>query len=303
MKILITGISGMLARGVAERLIARGHHVHGIDRRPWPDAPSGVSMHQVDILKRPAEDVFRTARPDVLVHMATVTHLTTGMRERYRINLGGTRRLFEYCDAYGVKQAVFVGRHTIYGAMADSPLYHTEEEPPLAGVDFKELADLAAADLYAGTALWRWPNMRTAVLRMCYFLGPSRRGTLGYFLSGRRVPLVMGFDPLYQFMHEFDAEDAIIRTIESELNGVYNVAGPAPMPLSIVCEATGREAVSIPEPLYPLALGRFGFPRLPAGAISHIKYPIVIDSSKFVDVTGFEPKYDAKATLEGFRWT
>ena len=75
------------------------------------------------------------------------------------------------------------------------------------------------------------------------------------------------------------------------------------MPLSIVCEATGREAVSIPEPLYPLALGRFGFPRLPAGAISHIKYPIVIDSSKFVDVTGFEPKYDAKATLEGFRWT
>ncbi|MBW2686975.1 MAG: NAD-dependent epimerase/dehydratase family protein, partial [Deltaproteobacteria bacterium] len=156
MKILITGISGTLARGVAYRLVRRGHEVIGIDRRPWPDVPEGVEMHQVDIRKRPAEDVFRISRPDALIHMATVTHFTTDTEERYRINLGGTRKLFEYCHEYGVKQAVFVGRHTVYGATPDSPLYHTEDEPPLAGAAFKELADLVAADLYAGSALWRW---------------------------------------------------------------------------------------------------------------------------------------------------
>ena len=254
--VVITGISGTLARGVARRLIAHGHEVHGIDRRPWPDAPDAVHMHRADIGKRPAEDVFRVAKPDVLVHMATVTHFTTGFEERYRINLGGTRKLFEHCAEYGVKQAIFVGRHTVYGATAGSPLYHTEDEPPLGGASFRELADLVAADLYAGSALWRWPKMRTAVLRLCYFLGPSRRGTLANFLGDNRVPLVMGFDPLYQFMHEFDAEDAIRLAIEKRLRGVYNVAGPTPVPLSILCKATGRTPIRIPEPFYGSMLGR-----------------------------------------------
>ena len=260
-------------------------------------------MHQADIRKRPAEDVFRVKRPDALVHMATVTHFTAGAEERYRINLGGTRKLFEYCDKYAVKQAVFVGRHTIYGATPDSPLYHTEDEPPLAGASFKELADLVAADLYAGTALWRWPDLRTAVLRLCYFLGPSRRGTLAGFLSKNKVPLVMGFDPLFHVMHEWDAEEAITLSIEKELRGVYNVAGPPPVPLSTLCKATGKKPVHIPEPLYGTMVGRFGFPDLPDDAINHIKYPIVIDNTAFVEATGFEAKYNSKQTMEGFRWT
>ncbi|MBW2159910.1 MAG: NAD-dependent epimerase/dehydratase family protein, partial [Deltaproteobacteria bacterium] len=242
------------------------------------------------------------SRPDALIHMATVTHFTTDTEERYRINLGGTQKLFEYCHEYGVKQAVFVGRHTVYGATPDSPLYHTEDEPPLAGASFKELADLVAADLYAGSALWRWPELNTAVLRLCYFLGPSRGGTLASFLSKSRVPLVMGFDPLYQLMHEWDAEEAITLAVERQLRGVFNVSGPPPVPLSTVCEATGRRAVPIPGPLYPTVLGRFGFPYLPADAIEHVKFPIVIDNKAFVEATGFEPRYSAKQTMEGFRW-
>lgn len=302
MKVLITGISGTLARGVAYRLVRRGYQVIGIDRRPWPDVPDGVQMHQADIRKRPAEDVFRLSQPDVLIHMATVTHFTTGAEERYRINLGGTRRLFEYCHKYGVEQAVFVGRHTIYGATPDSPLYHTEDEPPLAGASFEELADLVAADLYASSALWRWPELNTAVLRMCYFLGPSRRGTLALFLGKKRVPTVMGFDPLFHLMHEWDAEEAIVLAIEKKIRGVFNVAGPPPIPLSTLCKATGRTAVPIPEPLFPLVLDRFGFPYLPAHAVTHVKYPIVIDNAAFTEATGFEAKYSAKQTMEGFRW-
>ncbi|MEZ4323946.1 MAG: SDR family oxidoreductase [Polyangiales bacterium] len=301
--ILITGISGTLARGVAQRLVQRGHLVHGIDRRPWPDAPPGIEMHTADIRKRPAEDVFRTARPDVLVHMATVTHFTTGFDERYRINLGGTRRLFEHCHEYGVKQAIFVGRHTVYGATADSPLYHTEDEPPLGGASFRELADLVAADLYAGSALWRWPKLNTAVLRLCYFLGPSQRGTLANFLGEDRVALVMGFDPLFQFMHEFDAEEAIILAIEKKLRGVYNVAGPPPVPLSVLCRATGRRSVLVPEPLYGRLLKRVGLSYLPGDAVAHIKYPIVVNADPFKQATGFAPKYDSAQTMEGFRWS
>ena len=126
--------------------------------------------------------MFRTYRPDAAIHMATVTHLVHQSPDRMRVNLYGTRAFIHHCHSYGVKQAVFVGRHTFYGAAADSPLYHTEDEPPMSAHTFPELADLVAADLYAASSLWRYPEIATAVLRVVYTLGPSKHGTLASFL-------------------------------------------------------------------------------------------------------------------------
>ncbi len=301
MKVLITGISGKIARIVVEQLLERGHVVAGVDRRPWPGAPEGVVVHEADVRKRATEDVFRTFRPDAVVHMATVTHLGYTSEDRYRINLQGTRAVFDAAARHGVKRAVFVGRHTYYGAAPDSPLYHKEDEPPMAGATFPELADLVAADLYAGTALWRFPALDTVVLRLCYTLGPTGTGTLASFLSGRRVPVILGFDPLFQFIHEDDAARAIAGATESCPRGVFNVAGPPPLPLSLVVRLAGRKALAIPEPLFRLALGRFGFPRLPPGALEHIKYPVVVDGSAFREATSFTSAIDETETAESFR--
>lgn len=302
--VLITGISGYIGRLLAQELVAQGHRVSGIDRRPWPDAPEGVQIHQVDILKRPAEDVFRRHRPDVLVHLATVTHFNARPEERYRVNLWGTRAVFEHAHTYGVRRAIFVGRHTVYGAAADAPLYRREDEPPLAVATFPALADLAAADLYAASALWRHPQIDTAVLRFVYTLGPSRRGTLAGYLRGARVPTVLGFDPLFQFMHERDvaAAIALASTQEAPLRGVFNVAGPAPVPLSLLLRVTGCHAVPVPLPLFDRVLGRFGFSWLPEGARRHIQYPIVVDDSAFRAATGFKPRFDEVQTMEAWRW-
>lgn len=303
MKIVITGVSGYVARRVAEVLVRQGHQVFGIDDRPWPDAPAGVEMHRVDIRKRPAEEIFRTRRPDAVIHMATVTYLSAKREKRYRLNLGGTRAVWDYCDRHGVGQAIFVGRHTVYGAAPDAPLYRCEDEPLLAGSTFPNLADLVAADLYAGNALWRLPKVRTAVLRIVYSLGPTRRGTLANFLRGPRVPLVMGFDPLFHFIHEHDTANAIAAALTSKLRGVYNVAGPQPLPLSLLIKACGRTPVPIPEPLFPWILGRFGFSRLPKASINHVKYPVVLDGSVFAAETGFVPTFDEVQTIEAFRWS
>lgn len=302
MKVLITGISGNIGRLVAERLDEEGHTVLGIDRRPWPDAPSGVEVFTEDIRKRPAENVFRTREPDAVVHMATVTHVTAKPEERYRINLHGTRAVFDHCHEYAVDRAIFVGRHTVYGAAPDTPLYYSEDEPPLAVSTFPELADLVAADLFAGSALWRHPEMDTCVLRVCYTLGPSRRGTLASYLHGPRVPTVLGFDPLYQFIHERDAARAICLAIDEDLRGVYNVAGPQPVPLSLLIEVTGRTNIAVPEFMFQRVLGNFGFPELPRGATPHIKYPVVVDDSAFREETGMVPEFDEIQTMEAFRW-
>lgn len=287
MKVLVIGVGGALARMVALRLRDAGHAVIGLDRRPWWDAPRDISVREVDIRKRAAEDVFRTERPDCVVHMATVNALSARGEERARINLGGTRAVFEHSVNHGVKHVVVVGRHTYYGASADSALYHTENEPPAGIGNFPELADLVAADLFASNMLWREPSLVTSVLRLVYTLGPSRTGTLASFLKGRRVPMVLGFDPLFQFLEEDDAARAITLAVEKRLRGVYNVCGPAPVPLSMVARETGRTVVPVPEPFLKGLLGRFGFPDLPPGALEHIKYPIVVDGRAFHEATGF----------------
>ena len=90
-------------------------------------------------------------------------------------------------------------------------------------------------------------------------------------------------------------------TSDAGLRGVFNVAGPPPIPLSLLCHATGRQAVPVPELILPYVLGRFGFPKLPAGAIAHLKHPIVVDDSAFVDATGFENEFDEVQIMSAFR--
>jgi UDP-glucose 4-epimerase len=297
---LVTGISGKLGRLVARALLESGHDVVGLDRRAWVGAPSGLKMYESDIRKRAAEEVFRGEDLDAVVHMATVTHITKQSEDRFRINLGGTRAVFEHSHTYGVKRVLFVGRHTYYGAAADSPLYHTEDEPPMALETFPELADLVAADLYAGSALWRFPEVDTAVLRFCYTLGPERHGTLAAFLSGSRVPTVLGFDPLFQFMHERDVARAISVALGKKLRGVFNVCGPQPLPLSVVIREVGRTAIPVPEAVFRFAVGRFGLPSLPRGALQHVKYPVVVDGDAFRRATGFAHEHDEYETLREF---
>jgi UDP-glucose 4-epimerase len=299
-KVLICGVSGAIARRLALLLLEKGHTVAGIDIRPWKDAPAGVELHTVDLRKRAAEDVFRKLRPNAVVHMATVTSLVVSGEERYRINLGGTQAVFDHCRAYEVEHCVFVGRHTYYGAGPDTALYHTENEPPHALGRFPELSDLVAADLFAANALWRLPQLTTSVLRICYTLGPSGQGTLGSFLRGRAVPTVFGFDPLFQFLHEEDVARALLLALEKRPRGIFNVAGPQPLPLSNIAREAGRFTIPLPEFALRFALGRGGLPSLTAGAIQHLKYPVVVDAAAFRGATGFDHQYDELETVRDF---
>lgn len=301
MRVLILGIAGGIARKLATRLLDDGHEVLGIDVRPWSSAPHGIEFHRVDVRKRAAEDVFRRRRPDAVVHMATVTALTVSGGERGRINLDGTKAVFDHCRDYGIKQVVFVGRHTFYGAAADSPLYHSEDEPPRALENVPELADLVAADLYAATALWRIPEMTTAVLRLVYTLGAPGTGALASFLRGRRVPMVLGYDPLFHVMQEEDVVTAIQLALEKRIRGIFNVAGPPPVPFSVIIRETGRTPVPLPGLVLEKFLGRFGFPRLSKGSLAHIKYPIVVDNARFREATGFRYAHDEGRILRIFR--
>ena len=70
-------------------------------------------MHVVDLRKRKFEDVFRTERPDALVHHAFVRHFRGSSRVRHEVNVLGTKRVLEYAIAYGVKRIVVGNPRTV----------------------------------------------------------------------------------------------------------------------------------------------------------------------------------------------
>ena len=52
--------------------------------------------------------------------------------------------------------------------------------------------------------------------------------------------------------------------------------------------------------VFAMALGRFGLPDLPRGAIEHIKYPIVVDATPFQKATRFQYRFDETEALRAF---
>ncbi|MGH7286104.1 MAG: epimerase, partial [Polyangiaceae bacterium] len=74
-----------------------------------------------------------------------------------------------------------------------------------------------------------------------------------------------------------------------------------PVPLSIIIKKTGRRSLPLPEFVFAFALGRAGLPKLPPGALGHIKYSCVVDASAFKEKTDFKYAHTEVETLREFR--
>ena len=238
MKVLIPGIAGRLARMRRRRgsLDAgpRGHRHRS--RARGPTRPTGIEVHEVDIRKRAAEDVFRKRAPRRRhPHGDGHAPRRAQSEERYRINLGGTRAVFDHCRA--------LRRRARRSSSAATP---TTAPPPTRrsttprtsrrwrSTTFPELADLVAADLYAGTALWRFPSSTTAVLRIV--LHARRRPGTARSPRSSAARACRWCSASIRSSSSCTSDDVGAApsslALEKRLRGVFNVAGPQPVPLS-----------------------------------------------------------------------
>jgi UDP-glucose 4-epimerase len=291
-KVLITGIAGGQGRLIAERL--RGaFRLSGVDRTAWDGHPPEISVHTIDLRKRKMEDIFRSEQPDAVVHHAFIRHFKVEPRVRHEVNVLGTKRLLEYCVTYGVKRIVVLSSHYVYGALPDNPYYVDEEYPLNVSRTYPEVRDLAEVDTLCNAFLWRHPEIATTILRPVATIGPSVHSTMARYLRQRYVPMIMGFDPMTQFIHEDDVAEAVALALERGTHGVFNVVGPDAVPLSVAIRECGATAVPVPEPLARLVFGQLfqlGLYHVPPGAIDFVKYPCTLDGSRFRAATGFTPR-------------
>lgn len=288
-KVLITGVAGGQGRLLARRL-HESVEVCGADVAPWAGHPRGVGIHRVDLRKKAFEDVVRTEQPTAVVHLGMIRGFEKGDAARHDVNVRGTKKLLDHCVNYGVQKLVVVSSSYVYGAFPENP-YHMDEDAPLSASRFyPEIRDLVEVDTLASAFIWKYPHIRTAVLRPVNVLGRTVRSMARRYLSQRYVPTVLGFDPMMQFIHEEDVTEAIALTLQHGLQGVFNVVGAGEVPVHTAIGETGGTAVPVPEPVLRRAfdtLFRFGLLPYPAGMLDYLKYPVTLSGRRFAEATNF----------------
>jgi UDP-glucose 4-epimerase len=302
-KVLITGVAGPVGRALATRLVG-SVEVCGVDVVAWRGARIGVRVHQVDLRKRKFEDVVRTERPDVVVHMGFVRHFEQGERVRHDVNVRGTKQLLDHCVKYGVKQIIVMSSSAVYGAFAENPYGMDEDFPLSASRSYPEIRDQVEVDTLASAFIWQHAEVRTSVLRPVNMLGPSSQSMMATYLRLPRVPTVMGFDPMIQFIAEEDLVEALVLAIRCRLQGVFNVVGAGQVPLHTAIEAVGATAWPIPGPLLHAVCRRLfesGIWRYPPGVLDYLRYPVCVSGRRFTEATGYRPKVSLHETFASMR--
>ncbi|MEN8181563.1 MAG: NAD-dependent epimerase/dehydratase family protein [Myxococcota bacterium] len=302
-KVLITGIAGGQGRLLARRLL-ENYEVCGVDRVPWEGRPRGVTVHQVDLRKRKFEDVIRTELPTAVVHMGFIRHFRTDPRTRHDVNVRGTKQLIDHCVHYGVQKLVVLSSGYVYGAFPENPFYMDEDTALSASRSYPEIRDLVEVDTLATAFLWKSPQLHTCVLRPVNTLGYFVHSMVGSYLRQRRIPTVMGFDPMMQFIHEEDVCEAVAHTLEHGLQGVFNLTGPGEVPVHTAIRETGGQAVPIPEPLIRMLFDqmfRWGRWPYPAGVLDYLKYPVTLSGQRFIEATGFRPLFGLEEIFHSVR--
>ena len=130
--VAVTGPTGDLGQGLVAAL-ERSRSVKrivGMARSPFDPSERGwkkTEYRRGDVLDRGSVEAL-IAEADVVVHLAFI--ILGGHEETRKINLEGSRNVFEAALASGASRLVYASSVAAYGFHDDNPDVLTEEMPP-----------------------------------------------------------------------------------------------------------------------------------------------------------------------------
>ena len=307
-KLAITGINGYLGKVLLPRLISDPDidSIVGIDVTPFSDPPASekVAFHQVDIRDPEIESLLKGC--DVVLHMAFKLMRLPGANDTDKINIDGSKHVFDLAATLGIPKLIFTSSVVAYGLHADNPIPLAEKMPlrPNEGLYYSR----AKAELegFLDHLSTKYPNMVITRLRPCTIVGPTVARPMVESLISNTLIMVKGYNPPYQLVHEDDVASAIYLAIKDDLHGAYNATGSDPVPLKVLVEERGGKAIALPlavlKPLIWL-LWRTGQSVFAPEWLDLSRYPLIALNTK-LKAAGWSPEYDTRqaysALIEAF---
>lgn len=248
MRLLITGISGFIGQAIVARLMLENpfEQVHGVDLIA-PRIMGPVRFLLADLADVELGDLVATHGIDCVLHLAYASRAGLGAAREERRVAGALLRAAKATD---LGRLVLASRDVVYApsdraVREDAPLRAKGGQPP--AVVAKVVTE-ALARSFDGTT-------QIVTARCANVVGPSAGGNLQHILSMRRIPAPSGHDPLVQLLSVDDAAAAYLALCHApDVESTYNVAGPEPLPLSVIAGILQRRRLTLPSGLVrPLA--------------------------------------------------
>jgi nucleoside-diphosphate-sugar epimerase len=257
-KVLVTGATGMLGRGVARALADRGDRVTVLQRRP-----AGLGLQEVLTDISDADEVLGAiSGHDAVIHLAAKVNVVGPETEYQRVNVQGTRAVVDACLTAGVRRLVYVSSPSVahsgtslvgHGAGPAEP--HAARGPYARSKAAAEQIALAADDGQLAVVAVRphlvWgPGDTQLVARV---VDRARRGRL--LLIGSGAALI---DSTY-VVNAVDALLAALDRCVAARGQALVVTNGEPRPVAELLSALCR-AAGVPEPTrhVPVSLARAG---------------------------------------------
>lgn len=240
MKVLVTGAAGFIGFHVAQRLLARGDEVVGIDnlndyyevslkesRLALLEPQEGFRFQKLDLDDRQGmEDLFADEQFDRVVNLAAqagVRYSIENPHSYVQSNIVGFLNILEGCRHTNVEHLVYASSSSVYGANETMPFsVHDNVDHPLSLYAASKKANELMAHTYSN--LYQLP---TTGLRFFTVYGPWGRPDMALFLftrailEGKPIKVFNYGKHRRDFTYIDDITEGVIRTLD-------NVAMPNP---------------------------------------------------------------------------
>jgi UDP-glucose 4-epimerase len=307
--VAVTGATSFLGRNLLTLLEedARVGRVVAIDLRSPSRIGTKTRAHSVDFTEGTAEnrlgEIFAREEVDAIVHLAFLASPTHAAAWAHELESVGTMHVLNAARRAKVRKLVLRSHTLLYGAHPTNPNYLTESHPLRARRGEPFLSDKIAVETDVRAFAEERADRMVTILRMAPILGPAIRGYIGRYLSRRVVPTILGFDPLWQFLHEADAVAALKLSVDRDAPGIFNIVGDGVLPLSTVVKLAGRMAAPLPRSLVnALVLSAWitQVGEAPPTLLDYLQYLCVADGDRARKQLGFAPAYTTRETLLDF---
>jgi len=286
MKVLVTGASGFLGTAACARLLAEGHEVDALVRRPGSEPPgtTAVAGDLGDAASVAA--AVATSSPDAVLHLAAEIASQRDEARIRAVNVDGTRALLDACSAAGSPRVVFTS--TVVTGDAGGRLLVEDEPLPVATPYGRSKQE--------GERMLAESGLPYVIVRPSHVYGPGgwyADELIAQLRKPGRFCVIGRGDNLWDVVHVDDVVTALLFALEAAPAGeTYHCADDEPvtyydfMALSAETLGLGKPR-RVPAALARLAAG--------ANAVDAVVRSARSSNAK-LRATGWEPAYPSAKT-------
>ncbi len=272
MKILVTGGAGFIGSHIVDRFLELGHDLAVVDnlatgKREHVNAEA--AFHEVDIRDAALDEVFRTERPEVVVHHAAHIDVRRSVSDPAYdagVNVLGSLNLLECARRAGTRKVLYAGTGgALFGEAQYLPVDEAHPIDPISPYGVSK----HTVEHYLFTYRVNF-GLDFTVLRYPNVYGPRQdphgeAGVVAIFalqlLEGKQPTIFGDGTKTRDYCYVGDIVQANVLALEAGTGGVYNIGRGIEVSDQGIFEAVRDAVGSSMEPAY-------GPPR--AGEVEHI---------------------------------